>query len=76
MQIDIDAPALEGLGDPVAARLDGIGCLALRLNWVSDPVARDLIIEAIANATDSIAPKRDEKQGFNRLRSYQDNNSQ
>jgi hypothetical protein len=68
----LDAPALEGLGDPVAARLDGIGCLALRLNWVADPVARDLIIEAIANATDSIAPKRDERQPFNRMRAYQE----
>lgn len=68
---DVMLPGEAGLGDDIAARLDGIGCLALRLNAVLDPAARDLCLEALAAAVDSMQPKTSEKQTFNRLRSYQ-----
>lgn len=71
MEVDFLLPGEAGLGDDVSARLDGIGCLALRMNWVKDAATRKLCLEAIANAVESLAPKGSEKQTFNRLRSYQ-----
>jgi hypothetical protein len=68
---DVMLPGEAGLGDDIAARLDGIGCLALRISAVIDPAARDLCLEAIAAAVDSIKPKGVESQTFSRLRSYQ-----
>lgn len=69
--VDTILPGESGLTDDVSSRLDGIGCLAIRLNWIVDPAARDLCLEAIANAVDSMKPKGDEKQGFNRFRVVQ-----
>jgi hypothetical protein len=65
---DNDEPML---GDFISERLATLSCVAMQVHLIVDPAAHDLMLQAIANAVDSFAPKRDEKQGFNRLRSIQ-----
>lgn len=52
-------PAIEGLGDHVAARADAFGCLALRLNLISDPAAAALTIQMLERIVLSVElPKK------------------
>jgi hypothetical protein len=56
--IDWTAPGEAGLGDDISARLDAIGCLGMRLTFINDPAARDLALEAMSHAVDSLAPTK------------------